>query len=196
MTGITHAQYSESLLPANATRTEVAMALALARISDVPVRPVSDAWDPERCPVEMLPWLAWALSVDEWDELWPEDVKRRVVATSAQVHRLKGTPDGVRLALDAAGYGDATIIEHYNDHRHDGEQLRDGSITYAGPDHWSAYRVILAAIITNGQAARVRRILGRVAPAHAYLKALDFTAALAIHDGSIGRDGTYNYGIA
>jgi phage tail P2-like protein len=184
-----------TLLPANASRAERALATAVARISDVPM-PHGDVWNPTTCPAALLPWLAWALSVDDWDEDWPEAVKRDVIRRSAEVHRLKGTRAGVRLALDAAGYGDAEIVEKYNANTHDGTHLRDGSITYAATDHWSEYRVILARIVTNAQAARVRSILGNVAPVRSRLKALDFTRALAVHDGSIRRDGTFNYGIA
>lgn len=37
---------------------------------------IADLINPQRCPVELLPYLAWAFSVDRWDEHWTEQVKR------------------------------------------------------------------------------------------------------------------------
>nr|WP_242472429.1 phage tail protein I [Ectothiorhodospira mobilis] len=90
------------MLPPNATPAERALASAAARVSDVPV-PVGDLWDPWSCPAELLPWLAWALSVDEWDSQWPEETRREVVARSIELHRHKGTVWAVRRALEALG---------------------------------------------------------------------------------------------
>ena len=98
-----------TLLPPNATPLERALEQALARIEDVPVS-VDTLWDPWRCPADLLPWLAWAWSVDEWDADWPEEVKRRVIATSPEVHRLKGTRAAVERALKAIGVF-AEIVE-------------------------------------------------------------------------------------
>ena len=56
---------------------------------------------PDICPISHLPWLAWALSVDNWNPHWSESVKRQVVANSLQVHKTKGTFGAVRRALQA-----------------------------------------------------------------------------------------------
>ena len=57
-----------SLLPPNATVLETATEEAMHQpISAINV-PVRDLWNPAKCPLTLLPWLAWALSVDEWDE--------------------------------------------------------------------------------------------------------------------------------
>ncbi|TKA96910.1 phage tail protein I, partial [Cereibacter changlensis] len=55
-----------SILPPNATKAERAFEAALAALCDLPV-PVGQLWSPETCPAALLPWLAWALSVDDWD---------------------------------------------------------------------------------------------------------------------------------
>ena len=86
------------LLPANATPFEQALAASMRRISDIPA-PLDLLWDPQRCPLTLLPWLAWALSVDVWDERWGEDKKRYVCAESFTLHRLKGTLEGIRRHL-------------------------------------------------------------------------------------------------
>jgi len=101
------------LLPPNASAQERAMAGSAARLSDIPV-PVDRLWNPETCPVEVLPWLAWALSVDVWDAAWPEAVKRAVIADSIRVHRVKGTRGAVTRALAALGLS-AEITEWWEE---------------------------------------------------------------------------------
>ena len=91
------------LLPPNATAQEKALSEAIARLSDVSV-PIAELWNPWTCPVLLLPWLAWALSVDEWDSAWSEKQKRATIAAAVQVHRIKGTRGALQRALDALGY--------------------------------------------------------------------------------------------
>ena len=93
-----------ALLPYNASALERALEGATARIGDIPV-PLRDLWSPQRCPLELLPWLAWALSVEEWDPQWPERVKRSIVADAIAVHREKGTVAALRRILEAVGAG-------------------------------------------------------------------------------------------
>ncbi len=97
------------LLPANATPLERALAETTARLSDVAV-PLRDVWSPEDCPAELLPWLAWALSVDHWEPSWTEPHKRAVIQAAIAVHRHKGTPFAVESLLLALGYS-ATVEE-------------------------------------------------------------------------------------
>jgi len=91
-----------TLLPSSATALERAVAAADARISDTPT-PLRDVWNPYTCPADILPWLAFAYSVDEWDEKWSTEIKREVIAQSLEVKRTKGTPGGVQRALEAMG---------------------------------------------------------------------------------------------
>lgn len=94
-----------SLLPPNAAALERAIETAInGTIDAVPV-PVRDLWNPERCPVALLPWLAWALFIDEWDSQWPEDVKRTVLKQAIATHRLKGTIGAVKRVLE-------TVVAH------------------------------------------------------------------------------------
>lgn len=80
------------------------MAGAVARISDVPV-PNKSLYDPATCPAALLPWLAWAFSVDEWNPNWSETQKRGAISSSVYVHRHKGTIGAVKAALSALGVG-------------------------------------------------------------------------------------------
>ena len=182
-----------TLLPSNRTATEVALEAATARAAEVPV-PINTLWDPDSCPAEVLPWLAWALSVDTWDPDWPEEVRREVIRQSVEVHRHKGTIGSVRRILQAAGYGDADIRESDTDQLHDGTVLRNGSTTYAPADHWAEYRLTLRRPVTVAQGAQVRAILRATAPARCHLRLLDFRIAAHLHNGAITRDGTHPYG--
>jgi phage tail P2-like protein len=87
-----------SLLPPNSTPLERALEQGVARLGEVPY-PLDLLWDPQRCPVEMLPWLAWGLSVDSWDAEWSEQTKRDAVSESIALHYTKGTPASVKSVL-------------------------------------------------------------------------------------------------
>lgn len=88
------------LLPWNATPQERALSEAAGRVSDVPT-PLRELWDPDTCPPELLSWLAWAFSVDEWDTTWTDTQKRTFIRRSLEIHKYKGTIGAVRDALDA-----------------------------------------------------------------------------------------------
>lgn len=91
-----------TLLPPNASALERALDHAIARISDVPT-PFRDLWNPATCPVELLPYLAYALSIDSWSSEWPEVVKRRRVAQAIAIQRRKGTAISVRDVVSSFG---------------------------------------------------------------------------------------------
>lgn len=182
-----------TLLPNNATGGELALEQAMARVGSVSVgiRPI---WNPDTCPENLLPWLAWALSVDNWDPGWSDDAKREVVRKSVGVHKRKGTKGAVVEALRAAGYGDAVVIENFGLDFYDGALTYNGASTHAAPDHWAEYRVQLARPISNAQADQVRAILANIAPLRSHLKELDFRAVSNLHDNTIAYNGAFNYG--
>lgn len=91
-----------SLLPRNSTAGERAIEAAAARVGDVPT-PLRDLWNPNTCPAELLPWLAWALSIDAWKSYWPEHVKRARIRTAIEIQRRKGTAQSVRQVVTAFG---------------------------------------------------------------------------------------------
>ncbi|MFK0032977.1 phage tail protein I [Pseudomonas monteilii] len=91
------------LLPGNATPLERQAAEALAQIERVPV-PIRDLISPERCPVPLLPFLAWAFSVDRWNSDWTEAIKRRAIRSSYFVHSRKGTIGALRRVIEPLGY--------------------------------------------------------------------------------------------
>lgn len=91
------------LLPGNATELERNAAEALAQIERVPV-PLRDLWNPDTCPVELLPYLAWAFSVDRWSPAWPEIAKRAAISSAYFIHAHKGTIGALRRVVEPLGY--------------------------------------------------------------------------------------------
>lgn len=164
-------------------------------MADIPVA-IRDTWNPITCPTGMLPWLAWAFSVDEWDAKWSEEHQRETIRNAITVHRHKGTVWSIKKAISDAGYADAEMIEGDSKNNYDGEHTHNGHILHGEPSAWATYRFILARPITNEQAQQVRRILGYTAPARCHLIDLIFTEAANLYDAAILYDGTYNHGTA
>ncbi|CAN7192152.1 phage tail protein I [Trinickia sp. LjRoot230] len=92
-----------NLLPPNATTLERNVAATNAAIEEIPV-PLRDINDPARCAPELLPYLAWARSVDRWDSSWSTATKRSVIAASFFVHKRKGTIGALRRVVEPLGY--------------------------------------------------------------------------------------------
>ena len=88
-----------SLLPPNRTTAEAALEAAIARIGATPV-PISKLWSIDDCPADLLPWLAWSLSVDIWDDSWSEQRQRDAIRASVDLHRTRGTKASVVRALE------------------------------------------------------------------------------------------------
>ena len=90
-------------VPPNTTPLERALAKACAALADVPV-PIRDLWSADRCPVALLPILAWSFSVDRWDDAWSESTKRATIKASRYIHQHKGTIAAVRRVVETLGY--------------------------------------------------------------------------------------------
>lgn len=118
-----------SLLPPSATPLERQTAHALGQLGDLDV-PLRDLWNPDTCPARLLPWLAWSVAVDDWDQTWPESTKRAAIARQADLHRRRGTPWAVKRALASIGFDAVELIEHRAMHDawlHAGGEILDGN---------------------------------------------------------------------
>ncbi|MFV0645329.1 MAG: phage tail protein I [Sphingomonadaceae bacterium] len=105
---------SRDLLPPQSTEMERVMADLIGQYLTPPPPDYVSFWNPDTCPLALLPHLAWAYSVDIWDDEWSEDEQRAVVREAIFVHRHKGTVGAVRAALDALGIG-LDITEWWQD---------------------------------------------------------------------------------
>jgi phage tail P2-like protein len=92
-----------TLLAPKSTALQRAIAQACAPLGDIPV-PIRTLLNPDACPVSFLPHLAWAFSVDRWDDAWPEETKRAAIKSAYFIHRYKGTVAAVRRVVETLGY--------------------------------------------------------------------------------------------
>jgi len=90
-----------SLLPLNSTPLERGIEATFAETTLIPLRTL---YNPDTCPVHLLPHLAWAWSVDRWDPVWPEAVKRAAIKASFYIHKHKGTIGALRRVVEPLGY--------------------------------------------------------------------------------------------
>ncbi|PRC90976.1 phage tail protein I [Solimicrobium silvestre] len=166
---------TRSLLPPNTSPLERALEQSTARLGAVPFR-LRDNWNPQTCPITLLPWLAWAVGVEEWDSTWPEQLQRDVVASTRAIRQQKGTPAAVKRALSAVGHPNAELIERSN-------------------SEWATFKVILTRPVSHVQAQLIRQRIENVKRVCCHLTALDFTSNPIKHNGTIKRDGTYSRGV-
>jgi len=140
---------SASLLPPQSTDVERALEHAV-RLDDKAV-PLEHIHNPLTCDPTFLPFLAWALSVDYWDDRWPLPLKRNVVAASWIVHRYKGTVFAVRHALAALEFN-ATVYEWFEYNGPRGTFRVDVDLTDRGVTD-EEYRAALA-VVQNAKNTR------------------------------------------
>jgi phage tail P2-like protein len=144
------APIASAMLPPLASGKERAFLTAeLARLVLVDPRVIATIWNPWTCPTVLLPWLAYGVSVDVWSHDWTEDQKRKVIAASPMVHRLKGTLGAVRRALAAFDL-ETRIIEWWEvDERRGTFRVeiiyRNGSAVFSVKTHQLAASVVRAA---------------------------------------------------
>lgn len=99
----------KSLLPPNASKHERDIEAVISPPLPFPNR---DLWNPEKCPEHLLPHLAWALSVDNWDSSWSIERKRQVIKDSIHIHRKKGTREAIER-ITSAIRGDETEVKEW-----------------------------------------------------------------------------------
>ncbi|MFW7675082.1 phage tail protein I [Klebsiella pneumoniae] len=103
---------NSTLLPPSSTAWMRSTEAATARLSGITVA-IRTLWTPTTCPVDLLPYLAWALSVDRWDKDWPAERKIAVIQRSYWLHRRKGTRAAVRRVIEDMGFS-ATFAEWFD----------------------------------------------------------------------------------
>jgi hypothetical protein len=100
---------AKRLLPDEAGPYELASLAALLKVMPIDTSPAETVWDPARIPAHLLPALGNELSVDLWDDLWPEIKKRQVVESSPLLHDLKTSIAGYRKYLEIV---DCSLVDY------------------------------------------------------------------------------------
>ena len=99
-----------SLLPPNSTDLERKVAKVGQYAFELPsIRIIKDV---DQVPAQYLPFIAWQRSVDFWDENWQDALKRSVIKSARDQHRIKGTTEAIKRALQPFGY-EVKIIEWF-----------------------------------------------------------------------------------
>lgn len=103
---------NNTLLPPSAGAWMRHTETVTARLSAITVA-LRTLWTPTDCPVDLLPYLAWALSVDRWDKNWTAAKKITAIQQAYWQHRRKGTRAAVRRAIESMGFS-ATFAEWFD----------------------------------------------------------------------------------
>ncbi len=128
-----------------------------------------------------------------------ETLKRALLKRAIDMHRMKGTPAGLRQALTEIGFGgkeNLTIIERSGDIHYDGSVIYDGLYNYASIGGWAEYTIVLSCPITNDQAVLIQALCKEFVPARCHLRAINWTRAFLRYNAEVNYDGNYNHGTA
>lgn len=105
---------TNTILPPNASQLQRDIeAVSNERLLSLNVNLVRWMNNVDQCPADVLPWLAWAVSVDVWNNDWPDATKRAVIRDSIQVHKQKGTIGALRRALASFVFAGIRIQEWF-----------------------------------------------------------------------------------
>ncbi|MDH5666845.1 MAG: phage tail protein [Nitrospira sp.] len=102
--------------------------------------------DPRTTPEEALEWLGSWIGV-AFDPVFPKERRRRLIASSPELYRKRGTPEGLMLALDIATGGAVTsgeivVLEDF--------RLRRTMGTILGGDFQDEEDPLLAGLVVSG----------------------------------------------
>ena len=165
----------KSLLPINSTQLERAIEAASVDRTVIPLRSL---YNPTTCPVHLLPHLAWAWSVDRWDDRWTEAAKRNAIRASFYIHSRKGTIGALRRVVEPLGYL-LEVIEWWQ-------------TVPEGPPATFALRVgVLETGITEEMFSELERLIDDAKPVSRHMTGLDITletrldayTGFAVYDG-------------
>jgi len=137
-----------TLLPPNSTEMELALEQLLgARIGAINT-PYRDLWSAQTCPEELLPWLAWALSIDQWSADWPLHIRRARVATAIEIQRIKGTAQSVIDVVDSFG-GSVVVREWFQQDPIGTPHTFDLTVTLGGENAEAPEQEFIDAVISE-----------------------------------------------
>lgn len=100
----------KSLLPPNSTQLERNLTEAGKDAFALPsIRILKDI---DQVPAQFLPFIAYQRSVDYWDDHWQDALKREVIKSAKEQHKIKGTAAAIKRALEPFGY-EVKLIEWF-----------------------------------------------------------------------------------
>jgi phage tail P2-like protein len=176
------ANETSSLLPENQTKLEQNLEQVFGE--NLPSHlGIKTLWNIDTIPINLLGVLAWSLSVDDWQDNWPENVKRQTIKDSYLTHAHKGSVWAVKKALESVGYGaNSEIIEGAEVRHYDGTLFADGSAYFEG-ESWAKYSINVDLGenqgISAGASANARSVIERVAPARCHLTDIGWKSDIA-----------------
>lgn len=100
------------LLPSNALSSERALSLAARFGDDILPEDIKKLWRPQEAPAAFLPFLAWGLHVDFWQDEMDSQAKRNLIAGAFEWHRLEGTFGAIRRICTAV-FGETRVLPWY-----------------------------------------------------------------------------------
>lgn len=166
-----------------------AIDIAASRAFNLDPQVLVDVTDPDLCPASVLPFLAWAFSVDEWPAGATEADKRVIIKASIPVHRRKGTLKSIKDILSAGGYGNVEVETGVGSWRLDGSVKLDGTTKLSQPDGWANWSVT----IDNGDPVpsdSLIALLIQTAPARCKLIYIGYRNRFSRLDGTWTLNGT------
>ena len=100
----------KTLLPPNSTLLEQNLAeVCKDAFKQSSIRVIKNI---DEVPAQFLPFIAYQKSVDYWDDNWQDVLKRQVIKSSKDQHKIKGTAAAVKRALEPFGY-EVKLIEWF-----------------------------------------------------------------------------------
>ncbi|WLH08326.1 phage tail protein I [Pseudomonas lurida] len=165
----------KSLLPINSTQLERAIEAASADRTVIPLRSL---YNPTTCPAHLLPHLAWAWSVDRWDDRWTEAAKRNAIQASFYIHSRKGTIGALRRVVEPLGYL-LEVIEWWQ------------TVPEGQPATFALRVGVLDTGITEEMFSELERLIDDAKPVSRHMTGLDITletrldayTCFAVYDG-------------
>ena len=103
---------NKSLLPINLTELLKDLEETGCKITELEAKN-KHVFNANLAPENILPWIAWGFSVDDWSDAWEVDIKRNIIKSSVTLHRQKGTIGALKKALSAFNFVDIQIEEWF-----------------------------------------------------------------------------------
>ena len=179
---------SDTILPPSSSQLEVDLFDSFKEVMEatlgVPDIPIKFLWDSEECPVEFLPHLACAFSVDGNASDYSTAQLRNLIANSLELHLKKGTVWSIKEAVELLGYGVTSLIEGDRD-------SSDNIIRTDG--RWAHFTVEIDTPISIQAANAAVALIQAIAPISRKLVLFTYSQAALRYDGGINNEGDYTF---